>query len=380
MARGRVAHLTSVHEVTDPRIFYKQCVTLARHGYDVVLVAPHEHDDMRCGVRIRAVRRARGRALRLLFTVFGVWKAAVAEDCEVYHLHDPELLLVGLFLKLRGKTVVYDVHEDYRTAIRQKSYLPRVLRGPLAVVMGWVDAIAARLFNLVLAERYYERRFPRGTVIANYPVYTTLRSGPHSTPRANGKAALLYTGVVSEDRGALIHAGLVHLRDDIEVHVVGRCSPELAARMREVAGNRRNQLQIVGEGYHVPYERIVEAYNQREWLAGLALFPSTPHYREKELTKFFEYMAAEIPVLCSNFPAWQRLIRGTDCGIAVDPRDSGELRAALDRIIGSDKEARRMGRNGQEAVANRYNWEAEGRRLLDLYSSFTDMPIRAGQT
>ena len=42
----------------------------------------------------------------------------------------------------------------------------------------------------------------------------------------------------------------------------------------------------------MPYRRIVAAYRE-PWTAALALFPNSPHVREKELTKFFEYMAAK---------------------------------------------------------------------------------------
>ena len=57
------------------------------------------------------------------------------------------------------------------------------------------------------------------------------------------------------------------------------------------------------------------------WTAGLALFPDTPHYREKELTKFFEYMAAGLPIICSDFPVWRELVERHRLGLCVDPED-----------------------------------------------------------
>ncbi|MCE7896768.1 MAG: glycosyl transferase, partial [Gammaproteobacteria bacterium PRO8] len=53
----------------------------------------------------------------------------------------------------------------------------------------------------------------------------------------------------------------------------------------------------------MPFSEITKAYLEGGWRWGLALFPDTPHYRDKELTKFFEYMSFRIPIICSDFPA-----------------------------------------------------------------------------
>jgi glycosyltransferase involved in cell wall biosynthesis len=365
--RLKVAHLTSVHAPFDTRIFHKECKTLARAGYDVVLVAPHERDEVVDGVRVRAVAKPATRRGRMLRTVRDVYRAAVAEDADVYHFHDPELIGIGLLLRRRGKPVVYDVHEDYGTSIRQKGYLPLGVRVPLAALAAAAEAWVSRFFTVVLAERYYARRFPRGTLVLNYPIQ---KEWPRpAAARANGNAVrLLYTGVVSEDRGAITHARLPSLHAGIEVHVVGRCSEGLADRMRQAAGADADRLHLHGVGFHVPYPRILQCYAEGGWTAGLALFPATPHYLEKELTKFFEYMTAGIPVLCSDFPTWRALMERTGAGLCVDPDDTHAVREALEYLTRNPERAAAMGENGRRAVAELYNWDVEAKRLLDMYA------------
>ena len=359
----KIAHLTSVHTAKDTRIFHKMCRTLAKAGYAVTLIVPHDRDEVADGVRIRAVAKPQSRPERLAHTVGDVYRAAVAEDADLYQFHDPELIPAGLLLRRRGKPVVYDVHEDYVGSIRQKPYLPGLARRVLAAAWDKPEVLLSKPFSILLAERYYAERFPKGMTILNYP----LKEYFVDMPSERGGTDLLYTGGVGEDRGALIYADLAHCLEDVEVHVVGRCPQDLAQKMVQRAAGGGGRLQMEGVGRHVPYGQIIDAYAQDRWVAGLSLFPPTPNYMKTEPTKFFEYMAAGIPIICSDFPVWRALVEGAGAGICVDPLDQTEVVAAVRHLIGHPEEARRMGRNGRRAFESRYNWETQAQKLLDLY-------------
>ena len=96
----KVAHLSSAHGPFDTRIFHKQCRTLAAAGYDVTLIVPCDLDEMVENVRILGVRKRASRTERIRYTIMDVWRAARNLDADIYHFHDPELILVGLMLKL----------------------------------------------------------------------------------------------------------------------------------------------------------------------------------------------------------------------------------------------------------------------------------------
>ena len=110
--RTRVRHLTSVHPLGDNRIFYRECKSLAEAGYDVALVVGHPPTGPVAGVPVIGVGRPRNRIDRATRIVWKVFRAALKERAQLYHLHDAELLWIGLLLKLVGRRVVYDVHED----------------------------------------------------------------------------------------------------------------------------------------------------------------------------------------------------------------------------------------------------------------------------
>lgn len=361
----KIVHLSSVHSPNDPRIFRKQCKSLAQKGYEVVFVVPHTRDERIDGVQIKKVPIPKNRLVRAFKTNWQVYRKAAKEEADVYHFHDPELIFVGILLRSKGAKVIYDVHEDYITSILQKGYLPGLLKKLLAFGVSVVEKIAQKVFFIILAEKYYEERFPEGEKVLNYPAFNIIQA------KTNGHSEkkLLYTGTIAEDRGALHFAEILNQIKNLHIHMIGRCSPGTYDQMLKIAGESKNRLHVRGVGEYVPYEEIVAAYEQGGWLAGLALFPATPHYVNKELTKFFEYMAAGIPVLCSNFPVWKALIEESGAGICIDPDDDAQIVEAVDYLYRNPDARKKMGKSGQEAVKNIYNWEREAKKLINFYEN-----------
>ena len=56
----------------------------------------------------------------MLFTAKDIYKKALEIDADIYHFHDPELLPYGLKLKKKGKSVIFDSHENYSEQIKEK--------------------------------------------------------------------------------------------------------------------------------------------------------------------------------------------------------------------------------------------------------------------
>ena len=383
----KVCHLTSVHPAYDIRIFYKECKSLVKAGYEVVLIARHKTDKPETveGVRIIPFRPFKNRLFRMLLAPLRMFFLAVKQEAKLYHFHDPELIITGLLLRLftRAK-VVYDIHEDFKTSIRQKYYLSRGIAVVMAGLFGFFETTASKFFKLVLAEKYYKKRFPKGIHVLNYPINDTAwgnttfpkenaplpRPGqeePLPVPGAPGNHQLLYTGVIAEDRGALLHAQLLNYLKDVDLTMVGFCRKSIAQQMRQIAGDQQDRLHLEGEEEFVRPSRIHYYYERGKWLAGLAIFPPTSHYMKKELTKFFEYMSAGIPIICSDFPVWRELVGGAGAGLLVDPFDPQAIANAVEFLKTHPDEAKKMGEKGKQAVLEKYNWSVEEKKLLELY-------------
>ena len=363
-AAPRVVHLTTVHDPFDNRVFHRECRSLAAAGYEVVLLAPGE-DEVIEGFRVGGLRRHGHRLTRMSLGVARAFLQALARRADLYHFHDPELIPAGLLLRLLGRRVIYDIHEDNRTALQEREYLPSWLRALIAGTLARFEEGASRHFHLVLAERYYAERFPRGEAILNYARFPALDEGQLAARPRAGHPRLIYTGNVKSYRGAHRHARLLQHLPDAELFLVGRCDPRLAADLQ--AGTEPGRLHLEGVGGHVPHERIVSYYLRESWTAGLALFPPSRHTRRKELTKIFEYMAFGIPVLCADFPNLRRIVEGAECGICVDPERDEEAADAVRYLWEHPEAARRMGERGREAARSTYNWDTQAEKLLRLY-------------
>jgi glycosyltransferase involved in cell wall biosynthesis len=88
--------------------------------------------------------------------------------------------------------------------------------------------------------------------------------------------------------------------------------------------------------------------------------------------KMYEYMAAGIPVISSDFPLWRQIVDGAGCGLCVDPLDPRKVSEAIRFLLTHPKEAEAMGQRGRNAILERYNWDREKGKLLSLYETLGD--------
>jgi glycosyltransferase involved in cell wall biosynthesis len=124
--------------------------------------------------------------------------------------------------------------------------------------------------------------------------------------------------------------------------------------------------------YHGQVERAVAVGVLGRCAAGLVTFLPESNHVEAEPNKLFEYMAAGLPVIASDFPAWRELLDGVDCALFVDPTDPRDIARAIDWVVEHPEEAEDMGRRGRKAIEERFNWEAEGKKLVGLYEELLD--------
>ena len=84
--------------------------------------------------------------------------------------------------------------------------------------------------------------------------------------------------------------------------------------------------------------------------------------------KLFEYMAAGLPVVGSNFPDLKRFIEGYEFGVTCNPDSPQEIAEAVWYIL-ADNGRYEMMRNNALQAAKVLNWENESRKLVAIYDN-----------
>jgi glycosyltransferase involved in cell wall biosynthesis len=374
---GRVAHLTSVHPAFDVRIFHKECKSIARAGYHVTLIAGHDRDETVDGVHLKAVPRRKGRLTRMVRTTASILREALREDADLYHFHDPELIPVGLLLRLKGKIVVYDAHEDVAFDVALKHYIPRLLRRPVAWVIDRIESSSSAHFSACVAAtkpigRRFASRTSRTTVISNYPVNDE-QPALHK-PWRERSASVAYVGMLSEDRciAEIVQAmALLPEKKQVTLNLAGVFSPPtLATDVTHIKGWDR--VNMLGTVRRPEVARVLS-----DARAGLVLYRPDPNSLECAPNKLFEYMQAGIPVIASDFPGFRQIVSETKCGLLANPLDPAEIARAIEYIFSHPEEAEQMGLRGRQAVIARFNWSGEERKLLELYDNLFDSSRKA---
>ncbi|WP_448189516.1 glycosyltransferase family 4 protein [Azospirillum sp. sgz301742] len=370
--RVKIVHLTSTHLADDARVFAKECVGLARAGYDVSLVIPDNRFVTADGQPVRrqdvdivALKRKPGLLARLLSTMPAVVAAGLKLKADVYHFHDPELIPGALVLRLLGKRVIYDVHEDLPRDILTRTWIPQALRPPIAALAEFVEWIAGRAMSgVVAATPTIAQRFPRRktVLVQNFALFTEF-TGETAIPFAE-RRGVAFAGTISADRCA---AEMV----DAMAQLPGAPQATMLLAGSIETSALRERMQGSPGWPRVDYRGRVDRAGVQRLLAesrvGLALYYPTQNYFDTQPVKLYEYMAAGIPVITADFPYHRGIVEKYGCGLCVPPTDTNAIAKAIQWMFDHAEEAEAMGRRGREAVKAHYNWANEERELMQLY-------------
>ncbi len=343
------------------------CLSLSEQ-FQVTLIAVHPKEEHYKGIHILPFKRFHNRQRRVLFGWLIMFFKAMKVGARIYHLHDPELIPCGLLLKLFGKKVVMDIHENIAEDIFDK---PWIRHQKLAYsIFHFFERLACQHFYIILAEKSYEKRYGRmakhWSTIQNFCDLPFFKNYEQLKWTANKD--IFYIGIMLENRGILQIAealDLLNKRGQVfHFHCVGELYSDLESKLKALPyyNEIEGQLHFYGrlsleEGYKI----------SKKCSIGICIIWPMKNSMESYPTKLFEYMAVGLPIITSNFPLYKRVVEENNCGICVDPFSAIGIANAAETIhIGVEK-SEQMAEMGKIAVKKYYNWESEKAILSKVY-------------
>jgi glycosyltransferase involved in cell wall biosynthesis len=293
------------------------------------------------------------------------WKKA-----DIYHSTDLITLLAGFLLKkFNGGKLVYDTHELWIDSITNYPiWLKKILgfyemflirRADVVVTVN--ESIAKELVNR------YHISYP--VVVLNCPVY----SESSNCKKEDGKVHLLYHGIYIRERG------LEEIIRSMQ-YVDTRCVLSLRGYdgyiPKGMDGDYLNELKKIVLEHGL--EKRVEFLNPVAMVDmvksidnyDIGLMPYIPTNMNQlyaSPNKTFEYMMGGLAVAVSNIPEQVRFVVENGIGMAFNPRDPNDISRVVNLMISDVKILNGMKEKALNLAKNKYNWEVQGEKLVEVY-------------
>lgn len=367
MKNTRVLVISTVHPATDPRIAYKIMPALSEE-YEVFCALPEPIQHV-AGVVILKLPKSTRLIKRLVLSYPILLLHFLRIRPKIVHLFVPELIPLALLFRLLGAKVIYEIQENHY----KKFALKRYNNAPIfQLLFQFFDGQARRYFHCIVTEDAYLEEYNdlqhKPVVIYNYPCLSLIDNNTKpiniTTPPL---PTFFYCGVISFERCFdVLIAALYNLKSQGYAFKMLLFGPVLFSE------KEANQLSNYGTVLpHLEFFGYTDlkkalAYTSGS-LAGLALLKPVGDYMDSYTTKLFEYMAADLPVITSDFPLYKKIVEPAGCGFCISPHDSIQLSKKLAWLIQNPEQARAMGQRGRRAIENHYNWETEKIKLLKFY-------------
>lgn len=358
-----IAHVSSAHPYTDNRIHYRECRSLSEAGFDVQLIATEsDFEGEATGVTVRKLPRRR-RISRMTLSTLQAVRIALRTGARVVHLHDPELIPYIPLLRVMRRVVVYDAHEDLPTQVLDKPYVSRVTRLPMTWVTYALVSLARRADLVVAATETIAARFPasKTVLVRNYP---PLRSEEEKLPPLDDRGDIVvYIGGLSRSRGipeVLRAVREPEFPDGWELHLAGMVSADVNDLIQDEVARGR-----------VKYHGTLPPLEARDLLlrakVGIVTLQNTRAYRDSLPTKLFEYFAAGLPAVASDFPLWRGIIETGDAGTLVDEKSPAAIARAIAEYASNPVLWTRHSLSARKAAEAQLNWGREAQGLVEAY-------------
>ena len=356
--------ISVTNDLTSDQRLEKVCDTLFNNGYQITLIG------RKLTTSIPISRKYKTQRMSLLFRKGFLFYAEYNLRLFIKLLflkkdlllaNDLDTLLPNYIVsKLQRKTLLYDSHELF-TEIPELINRPKVKRIWKSIEQRIVPYLQnCYTVSNAIALHYTNAYNTSFKVVRNFPKTQQIARGrfPFDT---RTKKIIIYQGAVNIGRGLELMLDSMNYLDDYLLVIIG--TGDILNDLQERATPLINSKKVVFLGKLLPQE-----LRKLTPLATLGISLEEDlglSYRYALPNKIFDYVHAEIPVLCSNLPEMKAMISQFGFGEVVQHRSPEKLASQIRNL--AFKKYAAASRNAKKTL----HWEQEEQTLLALYNNAT---------
>jgi glycosyltransferase involved in cell wall biosynthesis len=368
----------------DVRVTHKEAWTVARLGYEVILLCKAAPVNSYLGMQVIRARAAAGSPLtRGILGLPSLLAQSLSMRADVYVLENPDTLLLGFILVLLKRRVIYSTHEDFADKTQLQTAIPRWFRRPLGWLICRLETWFAYLnAGTIVTQRSLRQAYgERVLLIENAPltfgpVMDQARQDYQSLPRPE-TPTLVYAGILSVDRGLMRMLDLLielRRRHPWKLKLIGPFHPA-ELQNEAIAHPAWPHVDYIGR---VPHTAAL-AHIQTATM-GLALLADVAGYSRASPNKLYEYMLLGAPFIASDFNAWRESIGTTAAGLFVDPSNTALIAATANALYENPQHLSAMAQAGSAFIESQFNWHLVAQPLEALVQSLMRQRLPASST
>jgi glycosyltransferase involved in cell wall biosynthesis len=370
----------------------KICVSLKERGHTVHIASRNLSKkpvyEIIDGLHIHRLQPFRNDKLNyyLSFPCFfsPVWKSFIDGilishriDCIV--VRDLPMVIAGIWAGRRHRIkVIFDMAENYVALVRdiwnEKKFkgFNLIVRNPYFARMVEWYALKRVDFTIVVVDEALGV-FQRGggdprkvAVVGNTPDIRVVKDHTkiqNDILRKMGKKfTAIYVGGIQKGRGIQTVIESIPIISKIIPEflfaVVGTGYAEQWLKMKSSAVGSDKYIEWVGWVNHNEMFNYLSASK-----IGIIPHLVTEHVATTIPNKIFDYMSMKLPVIASNAPPLERIIREERCGITFESGNATDLARAVKEVYSATTD---YGANGWKTVREKYNWSEDEQRLIKI--------------
>lgn len=369
----KICFITTVHHAYDTRIYFKEILSLVKAGYFInYIVKENSFNTEVPNIKLYPLPNRQGIWNRLK-NVFIASKLAIQLNSRIYHFHDPELIILGLILKIfYRKVVIYDIHEIHFDEIKHKPYLLKPIALIISAIYQLIELIATKIFDKnILSETMY-RNYYKGDnflVVQNFILSKYIIEEKQVVKESANELNIVYIGSITEIRGIfeiINFATMIKALPNVTIHLIGPFDAQgLEKKVRELINHRdlNHMFKIYGR-LHFPQAHAIA----RKCDLGLIFLHPILNNLTILPTKLFEYMGNGLAVIMSNFPLWVQFNENYQCGLTIDIFNLTRQKSGLLEFLSNKDKMNKIKQRNLNTVREKFVWEIEEKKLLNLYS------------